>query len=366
MKIVVTGATGVVGTHLLELLAHEPRVSEIVCISRPPLGRDRGKFRFEAADLTTDPLVKLFDRAEAVVHLAWLGRGVRNVEHLRTANVVGSERVFQAALKAGARTIVHASSLAVYAPGPKLERVKESWPLGAVASSLHARLKVEVERKLDRVERSNRRLRVVRLRPGLVFDDTSVTRLGQAFPDGFFVSFLFGGRRTPFVPDVPGLAFQAVHASDLAEAFGAALLSEARGAFNVAAEPAIDSRVLARALGLRTVAMDARSLRSKLAWGYNLRLQPISPEWLDLAISLPLVDSTRAREELGWTPQVSSVEAMLEAFGRRRDRTSAPAATAPPRGELRAPPTTRTLPQDGVTPSWMIRGASTPRPRGAS
>ena len=39
---------------------------------------------------------------------------------------------------------------------------------------------------------------------------------------------------------------------------------------------------------------------------------PAEPALLDLVLSLPLLDTTRIRNELGWEPQVSSADAMRE------------------------------------------------------
>ena len=57
----------------------------------------------------------------------------------------------------------------------------------------------------------------------------------------------------PFVPDVPGLRFQTVHSYDVGEAYRLAATGDARGAFNVAAEPVIDPDALARLLHARKV-----------------------------------------------------------------------------------------------------------------
>jgi hypothetical protein len=55
-----------------------------------------------------------------------------------------------------------------------------------------------------------------------------------------------------------------------------------------------------------------------LAW--KLRLQPTPPGWLDLALGVPLLDTTRARTELGWEPKRTSTEALLELLEGLHDR----------------------------------------------
>jgi UDP-glucose 4-epimerase len=49
---------------------------------------------------------------------------------------------------------------------------------------------------------------------------------------------------------------------------------------------------------------------ARLSW--QLRLQPVSEGWLDMALSIPVMDTSRAREVLGWAPQRSADEALLD------------------------------------------------------
>ena len=86
------------------------------------------------------------------MHLAWLIQPGRDQRLVRAVNVDGSARVFTAAAAAGVRTLVYASSVGAYAPGPKDRRVDESWPTTGIKSSFYSRHKAEVERLLDRFE----------------------------------------------------------------------------------------------------------------------------------------------------------------------------------------------------------------------
>jgi UDP-glucose 4-epimerase len=48
---------------------------------------------------------------------------------------------------------------------------------------------------------------------------------------------------------------------------------------------------------------------------YALHLQPTEPGWLDMALAVPLMDSSRAAAELGWTPRHGSLETLWELLG---------------------------------------------------
>src|SRR4051794_21586567 len=106
MRVVVTGATGNVGTSVLSLLAADPAVERIVGIAgrRPPWHLP--KVTWSTADVAVDDLVPLFDGADAVVHLAWLIQPSRDPRGMWAANVVGTRRVAEAVARARVATLV--------------------------------------------------------------------------------------------------------------------------------------------------------------------------------------------------------------------------------------------------------------------
>jgi UDP-glucose 4-epimerase len=320
MRVVVVGATGNVGSSLLASLAEDPRVESVLGIARRRPKGEPGKFEWAQADIARDELLPRFRGADCIVHLAWQIQPSHDLDRLWLTNVRGSERVFRAAAEAGVPALVYASSVGVYSPGPKDRRVDESWPTDGVRSSFYARHKAETERMLDALEHERPELRVVRLRPGLIFKREAASWVKRLFVGPFVPSPLVRPSLVPVVPDLPRLRFQAVHSRDVGEAYRLAILGEARGAFNVAAEPVLDPPELARLLRARTVSLPAKALRALTATTWRLRLQPTPPGWLDLALGVPLMDTTRAREKLGWEPRHGAGDALLELMRGIRDR----------------------------------------------
>ena len=324
MRVVVVGATGNVGTSVLEALVDEPGVDSVLGLARRLPKLELPKVEWARAHVARDDLVPHFRGADCVVHLAWKIQPSRDGAALRATNVHGSMRVFLAAAEARVPALVYASSVGAYSPGPKDRRVAEDWPTGGIQSSFYSRHKAEVERILDRFEAEQPKTRVVRLRPGLIFKREAATGVRRLFAGPFLPSPLLHPRLLPLVPDLPRLRFQAVHSKDVGDAYRLAVVGDARGAFNVAAEPELDPPELARILDARRVRVPESVARAATSLSSQLRLQPTPPGWLDLALNVPLLDVTRAREELGWEPRHRADEALLELLEGIREGAGAP------------------------------------------
>ncbi|HLI60521.1 MAG TPA: NAD-dependent epimerase/dehydratase family protein [Solirubrobacteraceae bacterium] len=312
MRVVVIGATGNVGSRVTAVLAADPEVDSLLAVARRTPDVVPPGVEFASADVAADDLEPLLRGADAVVHLAWLIQPGRDEWVTESVNVGGSRRVFDAAVRAGVPALVYASSVGAYAPGPKDREVDESWPATGIASSFYSRHKAAVERLLDVLEREHPELRVVRLRPGLIFQRAAATEIRRLFIGPLLPGALLRPELIPVVPEHPRLRVQAVHTDDVADAYRRAVLSDARGAFNVAAEPVLDGPVLASLLGSRALHASPRVLRAAAALSFRLRLQPSEPGWLDMGLGVPLMSSARARNELGWSPAVSATDAVVE------------------------------------------------------
>jgi nucleoside-diphosphate-sugar epimerase len=330
-RVVVVGATGNAGTSVLHALGGDDTVDEIVGVAPRLPETTPPKTTWAAAEVERSDLVSIFRGADCVVHLAWRIQPSHDVRSLRETNVTGSARVFSAAAEARVPALVYASSVGAYSRGPKDRAVDESWPTEGIPTSFYARHKAEVERLLDRFEAEQPDTRVVRMRPALIFKRGSGEEQRRYFLGPLFPRALARAEALPFVPDLAGLRFQAVHADDVADAYRRAVVdADARGAFNVAADPVLDADVLARALDARKVPVPVALARGAMSVTWKLRLQPTPPGWLDMGLSVPVMDVTRARTELGWEPQHSSVAALLELLTGIREGVGTPTPALEP------------------------------------
>jgi UDP-glucose 4-epimerase len=319
VRIVVVGATGNAGTSVLRALTRDDEIKSILGIARRRPVLQFPRTTWLEADVSRADLTAHFEGADVVIHLAWLIQPSRDERITHATNVEGSARLFAAAARAGVPAVVYASSVGAYSTGPKDRGVDESWPTNGVSRSYYSRQKAAVERILDSFEAANPEIRVVRIRPAFIFKREAASGIRRLFAGPFLPRALLRRELIPVVPGHPRLRFQGVHSHDIGEAYRSAALREVRGAFNIAADPILDSQRLAKLLGARTVSTPGWLLRTAASVTWRARLQPTSPDWIDLGLALPIMDTTRARTELQWQPRYDAEEAFMELFEGMRE-----------------------------------------------
>ncbi|SED45098.1 Nucleoside-diphosphate-sugar epimerase [Amycolatopsis tolypomycina] len=321
MRIVVTGATGNIGTGVVRALRADPQVETIVGLARRPAEG------VVPADVERDDLVPLFRGADAVVHLAWLFQPTRRPERTWRANVLGSLRVFEAVAAAGVPKLVHTSSIGAYSPREDDEPVGEDWPTHGWPGAAYTREKSYLERYLDAFEARHPKLDVVRLRPGFVFQRSAATAQRRLFAGPFLPGSLVRPGLIPVVPDVRGLRVQVVHTDDLADAVRRVVTRPVRGPFNIATGPVVDPRFVADLLGARTIPVPAGVVRAAVDAAWRLHAVPASPGLFDAVMRLPVLDTSRAESVLDWQPRHDAAFALKEFLAGLR--AGAGADTAP-------------------------------------
>lgn len=318
-RIVVTGASGNVGAGVLRALARsEPDAEVIGVCRRPPTHGElyRG-MRWHAVDLSSPnaarDLAPAIRDVDVVVHLALAILPAHDEDYLYRANVVGTQAVLDAMVTAGVRHMVYASSLGIYAPGIG-EPVKETWPTTGQSSSTYSKHKVMVETMLDEFEHDHPDVVIARFRPTVVVQREAASELRSLYVGPFVprAAFKFLHRRLlPILPLPAGLGLQFVHADDVGDAAVRLMQRRARGSFNVAAD-ALDQSCIAALVGARPVEVKPAMMRRAVSALHALRVVAVTPGWYDVATKSPLMDTSKARNELDWHPAWSSTDAARE------------------------------------------------------
>lgn len=337
MRIIITGASGNVGTALLRRLVRADDRPELVGVCRrPPAGDDPYRSAsWVSLDLARPgagaALRPVLRGADAVVHLAWGFQPSHAVGYLHRLGIAGTRAVVDAAQAEGVPHLVHMSSVGAYAPGPGSAasgdgRVTEDWPTEGIDSLAYSVDKAAAERLLDEHERRHPDgTAVARLRPGLIVQRAAGSALLRYGVPPYLPATLL--RHVPVLPVDRDLAVPLVHSEDVADAAARVLQQRATGPFNLAAEPAVTRDLIADVLGAHPVHLPRAVLRAAADVTWRAGLQPLDPGWIDLAFSVPLLDTTRARTELGWSPAVDARTALTELLTGMSDAagTSSPA-----------------------------------------
>ncbi|HET7327500.1 MAG TPA: NAD-dependent epimerase/dehydratase family protein [Nocardioidaceae bacterium] len=327
MRVVVIGATGNVGGLLVDRLVADPAVDEVVGASRRRPDDFPAAAQWRPLDLRTDDPAPLLAGADAVVHLGWLFQPTHRPGTTWAANVEGTARVLRAVSETGVQSLVYASSVGAYSPRTSLRRVDEDWPTHGFATAAYSREKAYVERMLDTFESTHPDRRIVRLRPGFIFRREAAVGQRRLFGGPLVPAKLLRKVRVPVLPDPGGLVFQTVHTDDVVQAYQRAVTGDARGAFNIAADPVIDMPTIGHLIGVPVVRVPQRPVRAALAAAWSAHLMPPAPGLFDLLARVPLMDTARARDELGWQPEHDSIDALRALLAGLEENTGA--ATPP-------------------------------------
>ena len=332
MRIVVTGATGNLGTSVLSAVADEPAVESVLGLARRRPARAWPEAAFTAMDLT-DPNADLAGSlrgADAVIHLAWAIQPARDERIMWRTNVDGTAALLAAAAAAGVGAVVFASSVGAYSPGPKDRRVDESWPTHGLQTSAYSRHKAYVERMLDTFEAEHPDIRVVRLRPALLLKGVAASEIFRLFLGPLLSPTVLGRRLIPVFPNSSDLRFQVAHSLDAGTAFVRAAVRPVRGAFNLAADPVLDGTALARILSARPVPVPSEPCGRRRRWrGACTSSPPIRAGWISCS-TCRCSTPPGSVGELDWVPRFDGADAVTEILDGLREHAGLETAPLTP------------------------------------
>ncbi len=317
LTVAVTGPTGTFGFGLMPLLQDDDRIDQVIGNARRPFDpAERGwtKMAYRQGDVRQpEDLRAAFAGADVVVHLAFLIVGGDRRSTWET-NVEGTLNAYRAAADAGARRFVYASSVAAYgfhADNPV--GITEDWPTRAADRLFYAQEKAELEELLGKEAEQAPDLEVYLLRPPIVLGPNAVG--GKvALPGWVTRAAAVLPRRLPPVPvPVPDLPVQFIHEDDVASALVACVVADGPpGAYNIAADEVLSASEIVRLLGGLPVPLPARAGHAAARAASKLPGLPQPAQWVEALAHPAVMDTSKARELLGWSPRISARDALLE------------------------------------------------------
>jgi nucleoside-diphosphate-sugar epimerase len=328
--VAVTGPTGTFGFGLLPRLEAEARVAQVVGIARRPFdpaAHGWTKLAYRQGDVRDRAgLERAFTGADVVVHLAFLITGATSAATTRAVNVDGTRNAVRAAAAAGARRFVFASSVAAYGFHPDNPvGMTEDWPVRPAAHLFYAREKAKLEQLLAREAAQVPDLGLYVLRPSIVVGPHALgAKVRVPRMVGPVVGRLASGlRRLPAGPPVPvpRLPLQLVHEDDVGSALVRCVLGAGPpGAYNIAGDGVMSTSDVVRELGFTPVPLPGAATRMPARAIAALGSLPFGPQalgWADVLERPAIMDTGKAKRELGWRPRYTGREALRATVGRR-------------------------------------------------
>ena len=322
LKVAVTGPTGEIGKPLMSELERRAEVGDVLGMARRPFDpADEGwdKVTYRRGDiLDRGSLAALFDGADVAVHLAFAIFGSR--DETRKVNLQGTRNVFEAAIRAGVKRLVYASSVAAYGFHPENPQpLTEDVPARGSEDFYYSAQKAELEDLLDELLRESE-VEAYVFRPCIVAGPRATMLIEQTVDAVRVVDPVPLLRRSveklplvsPVLPD-PGMPIQLVHHDDVAQAMVAAIGGDGPpGVYNLAGEREVRVSDIAHELGWHSVPVPGPAVSLGTAAARKLKFASSKLEWAIAAETPVLMDTGKVRRDLNWKPRFDAKETLAQ------------------------------------------------------
>jgi UDP-glucose 4-epimerase len=321
LTVAITGPTGDIGRALVHALERSRAIGEIRGMARRPIDPEYGFKRLEYRQgnvLDEGDVERFVAGADVVVHLAFIILGSH--EETRSINLEGSRNVFQAAIACGAKRLVYASSVAAYGfhtdnPQPLTEDV----PPRGTSEFYYSAQKAELERLLAGLT-AGVDIDTYVFRPCIVagpdallmVDNIPYVRISEQLPGAVRRLFDVVPMLKPVIPD-PGVPYQLVHHDDVATAIRAAIQGRGEpGVYNLAGDGELTISELASEMDYYALPVPELAVDATAAITARLPFMPPEAAWIQAFRVPAIMDTGKARKQLGWRPKHSGRDALRQ------------------------------------------------------
>ncbi|TSC82455.1 MAG: hypothetical protein G01um101420_288 [Parcubacteria group bacterium Gr01-1014_20] len=328
MKILLTGASGYIGSQLVSSWLEDKNVEKIIAldVSQPRFlwKADHPKVHFiqkNLADTDLEKELEVFLPVDVVVHAAYFIRTPyfkKDREYQEHSNFQGAENVFDFALKSEVKKLIHFSTVAVYGAHAKNELnnpfTEESEAQETIIA--YGRDKKIIEKKLSEIfEKHHPKTEVICLRVGSVsgpFLQNVVKKTG-------LLSFMKG--LLPFLPITSEKsARQYVHEDDVVSAVNFWLTHQTEPKIiplNLASKGFFTFREIAKILRKKTLKIPHQfaQIFFFLTWHLSLGKIPTPPGVIN-SYSYPIIVDGTKITKFGFAYKYNSTDALLATKGK--------------------------------------------------
>jgi UDP-glucose 4-epimerase len=305
MKVAITGISSFLATEILPLLENDNNITEILGIDIIEPDSNSKKIAFKKRDVRDPQLEEDLKGYDVIIHLAFIVNPIKSKKEIYSINIEGSKNVFNCALKAGIKKIIHASSVAAYGSFPDNPiPLNEEHPIKKMKKAFYYHdTKYIVEKYLDELEINYPDVIFTRIRPHVF--------LGKNI-NNFIRSFFKG--KTIFGLSSDNL-WQFVYVTDVAKIFYLALTKDAPGAYNIGADNPVTIREIGKALNKKVKNIPYKLVISVLVSLHKIRiLKKDLAGWIRISRYPIIVDSTKAKDVLGWKPEFDTIGSIKQFY----------------------------------------------------
>jgi len=298
MKVAITGISSFLASEIIPLLEEDGNITDILGIDIVKPNIESSKIIFIERDVRDPQLEEDIQGTDAIIHLAFIIRPIKSQKEIYSINIDGSKNVFDCAVRAGIKKVIHASSAAAYGAFPDNPiPLTEAFPIRKMKKKFYYHdTKYLVEKYIDELEKEHPEVIFTRIRPH-IFLGKDVNNVLRSFFKGNNFYGIYSDN-----------LWQFVHVKDVAQAFYLALIKDAPGIFNIGGDNPMTLREIGKNLnlnvknlpywlciGLLTIVQKLRILRKDFAGWIRISRYPM------------IMDSSRAKEILGWIPKYDTM-----------------------------------------------------------
>lgn len=287
MIVVITGASGYIGTRLLKRLTRDNAVEKIVALDVRHPSIQHEKITFHHRDIRDGlfPLLKKY-RPQTVFHLAFMLNPMHNVREMFKINVEGTCRAILDCEKARVKRFIYPSSATAYGASPHNPiPIPESFPVDPHIRFSYARHKAKIEVFLKRYQKKSQMSFLI-FRPVVVFGPHVNNFISQGIEGPVLVSI----KSTQQPP------LQLVHEEDAAEAFYYGFKQNLEGFYNVSADGTITFDEGAKLFGRRPKELPYPLVYAINSLLWQLKVFKAPPQYLDFVRFPWIVDNTKLKK----------------------------------------------------------------------
>ncbi len=309
-SVAITGAGGYIGQRLISHLDGRDGCTRILGTDIVEPEVTSGKLEFANKDIRDHSLIEFWrdQEVETLVHLAFIVDPIHDDKAMYDVNVNGTLNILRICEELNIEHVIVASSATAYGAWPdNPEPLKEDDPIRVFPPIFnYAHHKGLNEQHCAEFTKKHPEVVFNIVRPCVVYGPNTENYLSRYFA------------RLPFVPLVDGRNpnLQFVHEDDVAQLFTLLIEKKVEGAFNVAGDGVVASSDVGAMLGKKSVKVPRWLFFSMLwtLWRLNLNLVEAPPGIVDYTSYPWVVDTTRAKELLGWRPKYTSKDTLRIMF----------------------------------------------------